>query len=221
MAYRNTIDDTIEHILDTCDNDDFDFFLNQMSWIDFSENDLSIINTSKLFDRPNSGTIKPLKNVDNQLKVLDMIVSDGLNLNSRQKNGSFAYGLQLMRSSTPKLIRYALDHGFKFNQYSENPVWHSLELLQLNYLSPNAEKSELLEIISEQLKKGVDLDKSDPGDFFMKLNSRATSAGWNKLIELYNKDTYMNNYFEKHLDLIIKKEYFNIIPKDAIDIFVF
>ena len=64
MAYRNTIDDSIEHLLDTCNNDDFDFFLNQLSWVDFSEGDLSITNTAKLFDRPGYDTIKPLKNVE-------------------------------------------------------------------------------------------------------------------------------------------------------------
>lgn len=219
--YDRKVDDEVEYILYSNENLDLDHLMLKLSWIDFSENDLSITNFARLFDRPNQDTLPALQDVNNQLKVFDSIVSSGLKLDSKQKGGSFTYGHQVMRSGASKLVEYALSHKFTFNQYTDNPCWHSLELLQMNYLSVNSEKPELLDIISKQLKKGVNLDKTAPEDFFLKLNSRSKSEGWGDLIELYRNDDFMKKYFNEHTNLIIKKEFFNLIPKDALDIFVF
>ncbi len=217
---KNNIDDELDHILYGEYVNDFDQFFIQMSWLDFSDN-MSITSFSRLFDRPNSSTIHALKDVNHQLKLLDLVVSSGLDFNSKQKGGSFMYGHQVMRSGSYQTIKYTLDNGFKFNQYTDNPVWHSLELLHMNYLSNNPDRPVLLDIIKGQLGKGVDLSKSDPTDFFMKLNGRYRAEGWKDLIALYRNDPYIRSYFNDHTNLMIKKEFFNLVPKEAVDIFIF
>ncbi len=91
----------------------------------------------------------------------------------------------------------------------------------MNYLSNNPDRPVLLDIIKGQLGKGVDLSKSDPTDFFMKLNGRYRAEGWKDLIALYRNDPYIRSYFNDHTNLMIKKEFFNLVPKEAVDIFIF
>lgn len=223
MTIRSTTNSTVEYILDTHVNDDITLIISNMSMVDFEDNELSTTNFGKLFTGLSYNTPVALNDVNNQLKLLKMIVSQGLILNVKPSgdSGNFSYGHMLMRSGAPELITFALKNGFMFNYYTSKPLWHSLELLQLNYLGQKVDKVGLLKIIADQLKKGVDLSKTDTEDFLAKLDRHFKSVGWKELIDLYKNDPYMSKYFDAHLDLIIKKEFFNLISKEAVDIFIF
>lgn len=204
-----------EDALDSSYNMDDIIF--KLEYLDFSDNKLSSSNFTNLFD--GFGRYPFIKDESDKLKVLKKVVKQGLNLNALGSE-QFSYGHILMRQGTDKLIDFAFSKGFDFDSYTTNN-WHSLELIQLNYFAQKADKDKFKQIINTQLAKGIDLSKTDPVDFFTKLNRHHKSEKWNDLVELYRNDSYMNNYFSKHVDVIVKHELFHLIPSEAADIFIF
>jgi len=144
----------------------------------------------------------------------------GFDLNTNINKMTFSYGQLIIRGSVPELVQFALDSGFEFNSYTSNG-WHSLELLQLNYLFAKDGDPKMLKIIENQLAKGVDLSKSNPADFFKKLHSHSESKGFDELMAVYRKDEYMKEYIKKNTGLIIQSKFDSIIPKEVQDIFLF
>lgn len=211
------INDAVELLIDRTYS--FDEFLIHIEYVDLTQQELSTVNFSRLFDRVSNNN--NLDDINIQIKILNKLIEKDLDLNHIPKNNQFAYGHILLRSCRPELIRIALDNGFRFNSYTTQPKWHSLELIQLNYMSVGSNKKELLDIISTQLEKGINLSETNAQDFLNKLNRGYVSIGWLDLYNTYINDDYLGKYFVKHSDIIIKNNFLNLISKETQDIFIF
>jgi len=190
----------------------------QIDFMNFENDNLSLEIFVKIIDSFLSFPI--VKQVENQSAIVKKMIERGLNLNIYPTKSSFSYGHLVMRHSPYELVQLALDSGFKFNSYTTNK-WHSLELLQINCLGLNDEKPELLNIIENQLKKGIDLSKSNPTDFFKKLDQGKKNKGWFKLIDIYLADKYMKKFIIKNINIIADNNLLEYISKDIKDIFLF
>ena len=219
----NDINDTLRFALD--DKKDLVLIGYDLEYTDLSDDSLESIIFSYFTDKNTNYDM--FKNPDNQLEILKKMVAAGLDFNhSPAHSNSFTYGHHVIRHSFASTIKFILEAGFDFNSFtksekSNGPSWHSLELIHFNYFASKNDKSEILQIIRDQLTSGIDLSKSEPTDLFTKLNRNVNKDGWDELLALYNSDKYMTKYFADNIGVIIENDLTGLFPQEARDIFIF
>lgn len=197
----------------------------ELEYTDLSDDSLDSIVFSYFTDKNTDYVM--FKNPDNQIEILKKMIAAGLDFNHRPaKSQSFTYGHHVIRHSHASTMKFILDNGFDFNSYTQSETsngitWHSLELIHFNYFASKNDKSEILQIIEDQLNLGIDLSKSSPTDLFTKLNRNANKDGWDELMALYNSNQYMIKYFADNIGVIIENDLTGLFPQEARDIFIF
>lgn len=195
------LDKDIEKFFRYEENSDFEHLMDVFSTFNYSKNAMEQPTFLRLFQRTFGATLPALKNEENQLKLLDMIVKKGYDLNKKLPHCSRTPNEEIISSCTPNIIKYVLNRGYEFNQYNGDKE-HNLFSITFNFQhSDDKYRPELLSIISAQLKKGVDLSKHSKdriGSFFLRLQRS------DELIDLYTQDKYMARFFKENTHDIVK-----------------